>query len=70
MARSWRRIKHDFLSHFGNPRLDLIVWVLVRKLQPLYVRHHAKDSVPNRPPSRRSIMAERVETRVEDTLYM
>jgi hypothetical protein len=35
---SWHRIKRDFLSHFANPRLDLLAWVIVMKLQPQYVR--------------------------------
>lgn len=33
---SWRRIKKDFLYHFARPRVDLLVWVLVDKLAPLY----------------------------------
>ncbi|KAJ7221330.1 hypothetical protein GGX14DRAFT_316784, partial [Mycena pura] len=28
----WRLIKCDYLPHFHSPRLDLLVWVLVRKL--------------------------------------
>ncbi|TFK57941.1 hypothetical protein BDN72DRAFT_737553, partial [Pluteus cervinus] len=32
----WRRIKHDFLHHFRMPRCDLLVWILVTKLAPLY----------------------------------
>ncbi|KAF5345219.1 hypothetical protein D9757_015315 [Collybiopsis confluens] len=32
----WRRIKHDFLHHFHAPRLDLLAWILVTKLVPLY----------------------------------
>jgi hypothetical protein len=55
MACSWRRIKRDFLSHFGNPRLDLLVWVLVRKLQPLYIRIMQKIRYPTgRPRDARS----------------
>ncbi|KAF7793917.1 hypothetical protein EIP86_005039 [Pleurotus ostreatoroseus] len=34
----WRRIKHDFLHHFRLPRLDLLVWIIVRKLAPTYYR--------------------------------
>jgi hypothetical protein len=33
---SWRRIKVDFLKHFHNPRLDLLIWILVEKLAPTY----------------------------------
>ena len=35
---SWRKIKHDFLHHFHKPRLDLLVWILVKKLAPTYYR--------------------------------
>jgi hypothetical protein len=34
---SWRRIKHDFLHHFAAPRVDLLAWILISKLGPLYV---------------------------------
>ncbi|KAJ6605575.1 hypothetical protein DFH09DRAFT_1067827 [Mycena vulgaris] len=34
----WRRIKKDFLHHFHMPRLDLLVWILVKKLAPSYYR--------------------------------
>ncbi|OBZ78537.1 hypothetical protein A0H81_00404 [Grifola frondosa] len=34
----WRRIKHDFLNHFHQPRIDLLVWILVVKLAPTYYR--------------------------------
>ncbi|KAJ7586328.1 hypothetical protein C8J56DRAFT_787434, partial [Mycena floridula] len=34
----WRRIKKDFLHHFSNPRVDLLVWILVTKLAPTYYR--------------------------------
>ncbi|EEB88766.1 hypothetical protein MPER_13221 [Moniliophthora perniciosa FA553] len=34
----WRRIKHDFLHHFHMPRLDLLAWVLITKLAPMYYR--------------------------------
>jgi hypothetical protein len=55
MPYSWRRIKRDYLSHFGNPRLDLLVWVLVCKLQPLYVRLVHKIRFPTgRPRDARS----------------
>jgi hypothetical protein len=33
---SWRRIKVDFLKHFNNPCLDLLIWILVKKLVPTY----------------------------------
>ncbi|KIJ94363.1 hypothetical protein K443DRAFT_75663, partial [Laccaria amethystina LaAM-08-1] len=32
----WRQIKHDFIHHFRMPRCDLLVWILVTKLVPLY----------------------------------
>jgi hypothetical protein len=35
---SWRRIKRDFLHHYNRPRLDLLVWILVKKLAPIYDR--------------------------------
>ena len=35
---SWRRIKSDFLHHFHNPRVDLLVWILVTKLAPSYYK--------------------------------
>jgi hypothetical protein len=35
---SWRRIKKDFLHHFHKPRLDLLVWILIVKLAPVYYR--------------------------------
>lgn len=35
---SWRRIKKDILHHFNLPRLDLLVWALVRKLASTYYR--------------------------------
>lgn len=35
---SWRRIKKDFLHHFHQPRADLLVWILVKKLCPTYYR--------------------------------
>ena len=35
---SWRHIEHDFLHHYNRPRLDLLVWILVKKLAPLYYR--------------------------------
>ncbi|KAJ3529727.1 hypothetical protein NM688_g7813 [Phlebia brevispora] len=34
----WRRIKHDFLHHFRLPRLDLLVWVIVKQLARTYYR--------------------------------
>ena len=30
----WRRIKHDFLHRFKRPRVDLVVWVLTRRVIP------------------------------------
>jgi hypothetical protein len=36
LPRSWRRIKEDFLGHFHKPRLDILVWILVTKLAPMY----------------------------------
>ncbi|KAJ3738611.1 hypothetical protein DFH05DRAFT_1367237, partial [Lentinula detonsa] len=33
----WRRIKHDFLHHFHSPRVDLLAWILITKLVPLYL---------------------------------
>jgi hypothetical protein len=48
-------IKRDFLSHFGNPRLDLLVWVLTCKLQPLYIRMAERIRYPTgRPRDARS----------------
>jgi hypothetical protein len=35
---SWRRIKRNFLHHYNRPRLDLLVWILVKKLAPVYYR--------------------------------
>ena len=35
---SWWRIKHDFLHHFHKPRLDLLAWILVKKLIPTYYK--------------------------------
>ncbi|KAJ8095831.1 hypothetical protein PM082_022723 [Marasmius tenuissimus] len=32
----WRHIKHDFLHHFSKPRIDLLAWIVVTKLGPLY----------------------------------
>ena len=31
----WRRIKHDFLHRFNRPRVDLVLWVLIKKVVPL-----------------------------------
>ena len=33
---SWEKIKEEFLHHFSNPRVDLLVWILVEKLAPEY----------------------------------
>ncbi|KIJ26521.1 hypothetical protein M422DRAFT_272397 [Sphaerobolus stellatus SS14] len=32
----WRKIKHDYLSHFHKPRLDILVWILMKKYLPYY----------------------------------
>ncbi|KAF8238100.1 hypothetical protein L208DRAFT_1243897 [Tricholoma matsutake] len=32
----WRHIKKDFLHHFHNPQLDLLMWILMVKLAPTY----------------------------------
>ncbi|EDR07055.1 uncharacterized protein LACBIDRAFT_299388 [Laccaria bicolor S238N-H82] len=34
----WRRVKEDYLHHFSLPRLDLLAWVLIKKLAPTYYR--------------------------------
>ncbi|KAJ7211663.1 hypothetical protein GGX14DRAFT_564879 [Mycena pura] len=34
----WRHIKHDFLHQFHSPRVDLLIWILVKKLAPTYYR--------------------------------
>ncbi|KAJ7732044.1 hypothetical protein DFH07DRAFT_871091 [Mycena maculata] len=42
----WRRIKRDFLHHFNMPRVDLLVWILVKKLAPRYytkLDHYLED---------------------------
>jgi len=31
-------VKGDYLHHFSLPRLDLLAWVLVKKLAPTYFR--------------------------------
>jgi hypothetical protein len=33
---SWHPIKRDYLHHFHNPRVDLLVFILVTKLAPHY----------------------------------
>ena len=38
LNHSWRRIKKDFLHHFSNPRVNLLIWILVTKLAPAYYR--------------------------------
>ena len=38
LVTSWRKIKKDFLNHFSNPRVDLLVWILLEKLAPQYYR--------------------------------
>jgi hypothetical protein len=35
---SWQRIKHDFLYHFHKPGLDLLIWILVKKLILIYYK--------------------------------
>ena len=35
---SWRQVKRDFLHHFHRPWLDLLLWILVEKLAPIYYR--------------------------------
>ncbi|KAJ7182122.1 hypothetical protein C8R46DRAFT_885355 [Mycena filopes] len=43
----WRRIKKDFLHHFNMPRVDLLVWILIKKLGPTYDRkldHFLQDT--------------------------
>jgi hypothetical protein len=35
---SWQKIKREYLIHFSRPRLDLLCWILIRKLLPLYYR--------------------------------
>lgn len=42
---SWRRIKKDFLYHFARPRVDMLVWIILDKLVPMfknrvYIIHH------------------------------
>lgn len=32
----WRKIKHQYLHAFSCPRVDLLVWVLITRLQPDY----------------------------------
>ncbi|KAH8832267.1 hypothetical protein DL96DRAFT_1458473, partial [Flagelloscypha sp. PMI_526] len=32
----WRLIKRDYLHHFHSPRIDLLAWILVKKLAPKY----------------------------------
>ncbi|KAH9023028.1 hypothetical protein EDB83DRAFT_2320208 [Lactarius deliciosus] len=34
----WQRVKEDYLQHFSLLRLDLLTWVLVTKLAPMYYR--------------------------------
>ncbi|KAF7300749.1 SWIM-type domain-containing protein [Mycena kentingensis (nom. inval.)] len=33
----WRLIKEDYLPHFHSPRVDMLAWVLVKKLGSTYV---------------------------------
>ena len=35
---SWQRIRCNFLQHFHKPSLDLLAWILVKKLMPTYYR--------------------------------
>ncbi|KAH8976424.1 hypothetical protein EDB86DRAFT_2840982 [Lactarius hatsudake] len=34
----WWHVKEDYLQHFSLPHVDLLVWVLVTKLGPMYYR--------------------------------
>ncbi|KIK15341.1 hypothetical protein PISMIDRAFT_115339, partial [Pisolithus microcarpus 441] len=36
MESHWRHVKVDYLYHFSKPRVDLLVWILVKKLAPTY----------------------------------
>ncbi|PVF93533.1 hypothetical protein CPB86DRAFT_96189, partial [Serendipita vermifera] len=33
----WRRIKHDYLTHNHQPRIDYLAWILIKKLVPVYL---------------------------------
>ncbi|PVF90972.1 hypothetical protein CPB86DRAFT_676043, partial [Serendipita vermifera] len=33
----WRHIKHDYLTHNHQPRLDYLAWVLMKRLVPIYI---------------------------------
>ena len=37
-SHSWRCVKGDYLYHFSLPRVDLLAWVLITKLVPMYYR--------------------------------
>ena len=37
-ASSWCKIKQHYLEHFHKPRLDLLVYTLIKKLAPTYYR--------------------------------
>lgn len=33
----WRQLKHDYLHHVAQPRLDTLVWILINKVTPAYI---------------------------------
>jgi hypothetical protein len=35
---SWRLLKHDHLTHNHNPRLDLLIWIIMTRLVPTFSR--------------------------------
>jgi hypothetical protein len=37
-THSWRRLKHDHLTHNHNPRLDLLIWIIMTRLVPTFSR--------------------------------
>jgi hypothetical protein len=34
---SWRKLKHDYLDAFHQPRLDLLVYIIATRLSPPYL---------------------------------
>ncbi|KAI9430358.1 hypothetical protein F5148DRAFT_1296338 [Russula earlei] len=50
----WKQLKHNHLHHMLQPRLDLLVWILVTKVTPKYIAcaevledtHHLGHSKP------------------------
>ncbi|KAH8998066.1 hypothetical protein EDB92DRAFT_1770168, partial [Lactarius akahatsu] len=36
VEKHWRHVKEDYLQHFSLPCVDLLAWVLVMKLAPMY----------------------------------